>query len=147
MIDLKRLKFPYRDLLPSLSAAERECLERRIKDEGGVHDPVLLTEDEECLDGANRIDIAGEDVPVLVIPRSGSWSIAQRKAFVIRCNRGRRNLSPEQDRNAEKDSEAIALELKKEGKTQAEIAKMFAVSRQRVGQWLDKAVLNASPLQ
>lgn len=127
---------PYSNILPPLSSAEKDSLKQRIADEGGVHDPALLTEDGELLDGHNRLEIAPKQVEFKVIKGSGDWSVAQRKAFVIRCNRGRRNLSGSQEQAIEGTSKKLARDLKGEGKTQKQIAGIFGVSQQRVSQWL-----------
>ncbi len=44
------LTTPYRGLLPPQSTDERDALRLRIETEGGVHDPVLLTESGEVLE-------------------------------------------------------------------------------------------------
>ena len=90
-------KTPFEDLMPAQSAEEKQALKQRIKDEGGIHDPILLTEDHEVLDGHNRLAIK-KDPRAVVLHGSGKWSEAQKKAFVVRCNLGRRNLSHEQRR-------------------------------------------------
>jgi len=70
-----------------------------------------------------------------VLPGSGAWSDAQRRAFVYRtCSR--RNLSPSQEMELENDRRHTALELKKEGKRQIDIAKMLGVHRTRISHWL-----------
>lgn len=141
---MAKYKKPFADVLPALTEAETQALKQRIKDEGGIHDPVLITESDEVLDGHNRLAIDPK-APTKHIPGSGDWSEAQKRAFVIRCNRGRRNLSPEADKAIEKTSKEIAADLKREGKTQKEIAVMFGVSQPRVQQWLAKIISNIRP--
>lgn len=129
------LKTPFAELLPPLSTDERAALKLRINDEGGVHDPALISESNEMLDGHNRYRI-DKGCPTKVIRGSGKWSTAEKKAFVIRCNLGRRNLSPDQRTEALKTCKSIALELKQENKTQAHVAKLLGVKQAAVSRWL-----------
>ena len=129
------VRTPFKELLPPLSADELEGLRSRIKTEGGVHDSVLLSEADEILDGHNRYSI-DRSAPVKIVKGSGDWSDARKKAFVVRCNLGRRNLSAEQIREI---CRPIAKELKSEGCTQAEIAKQLGVSRPTIAKWLGHA--------
>lgn len=48
----------------------------------------------------------------------------------------RRNLSPAQRAEAMKAMKAVAAELKKEGKTQAEVGRHLGVRQQQVSEWL-----------
>ena len=89
---LDRVQTPYADLMPMLSDAQRLALKQRIESEGGIHDPVLITEDGEVLDGHNRLRMR-PDAATKVLEGSGSWSDAQKRAFVYRANEGRRNLT------------------------------------------------------
>ena len=126
------LRTPYKDILPVLSTEEFDALRERIVSEGGIHDPVLITESDEILDGHNRYSL-DKSAPIKIISGSKGWSDARKKAFVVRSNLARRNLSAEQIREVVKP---IVKELKQEGLTQAEIAKLIGVSRPTISKWL-----------
>ncbi len=140
----KELLTPYQDVLPALATDQYTALKRRIDEEGGVHDALLVTEDNELLDGHNRLKIAGmEAVKLKVIPGSAKWTKAHRVAFVIRCNWGRRNLSHDQEKTLDRDRKKIAKKLKQEGESLKQIASIFGVRFQRVSEWLN--INNSEP--
>ena len=128
----KKLRTPYKNILPVLSTEELDALKERISSEGGIHDPILITETGEILDGHNRYSI-NKSAPTKIILGSKGWSDARKRAFVVRSNLARRNLSAEQIREVVKP---IVKELKQEGLTQAEIANMIGVSRPTISKWL-----------
>lgn len=128
------LKTPYSDIMPAPSRDELAALRTRVEQEGGVHDAVLLSETGDVLDGHTRLAI-DPDAPRKVIPGSGSWSDAQKRAFVVRCNLGRRNLSHEQRAEVLRQQRAIAVQLKAEGKTLREIADAFGVDESTACRW------------
>jgi site-specific DNA-methyltransferase (adenine-specific) len=131
-----KLLKPFAKLLPPLSTEEMRALRTRIAAEDGVHDPVLISEDHEILDGHNRLKIEPA-APQKVITGSGQWTQAEKQAFVVRCNLARRNLSPEQRKQVLGTCNRIAGELKAEGKSQAQVAKMLGVARETVRDWLE----------
>ncbi len=144
-----KLKTPYAELMPMLSDAQRFALKQRIKSEGGIHDPVLITEDGVVLDGHNRLDF-NPSANTKVIEGSGKWGDLRRQAFIYRANDGRRNLGPDQRKEFQRRKIKIAKGLKADGHKQAEIAQMFGVTREAVKKWLDPKChigtsTNASP--
>lgn len=130
------LKTPYRNLVADHSTEEREALVARIVSEGGVHDAVLVTEDGVVLDGHHRLELADGQCEVKVLLGSGAWSDAQRQAFVFRCNLGRRNLSPDQRKEALARAKKVAKALRKEGMTQEQVGTAIGVARRTVSDWL-----------
>lgn len=127
------LATPYKDVLPPLRTEEREALRISIETEG-VRNACLATEDGRLLDGHNRLDIDPK-APVAKIPGSAEWSDAECKAFIYRCNRERRNLSPTQRKELEKREKETAKQLR-EVHPVSVVAQLLGVSRQLVSYWL-----------
>jgi ParB-like chromosome segregation protein Spo0J len=90
-----RAKTPFEDLLPPLSREEYEALRASIR-ANDVLNPVIFDEDDNVLDGHNRLEI-DPDAPRRVI---SGLSLAEKRAFVFSANMGRRNLSPAQKKAA-----------------------------------------------
>ena len=127
------IKTPYLDLLPPMADHERQALRNKIETEGySQNHPILVDESGNVLDGHNRLSI-NPDAPVQVI---AGLSEAQKRARVITENFARRNLSPEQKKHVDKTRKQIAIDLKHDGLTQDEIARVFGVTRQAVSLWL-----------
>lgn len=128
------------ELLPPLTTDEFAALKADIK-ANGVHDPIVVDDDGEILDGHHRSRIDNQ-APRRVI---GDMSEAEKEAFVFCANFNRRNLSPSQKQDARKKMMAIAKALKAEDKanTQAVIARKMGVARTTVESWFvrnDKCV-------
>src|SRR5512146_2321359 len=87
----KRIRTPYRDLLPPLSREEFAALRADIRAHG-VRDPVIVDENDAVLDGHNRLRI-DRDAPRRLVR---GLSEAEKQAFTFRANFSRRNLSPAQ---------------------------------------------------
>ncbi len=127
-------------LLPLLSTEEFEALKASIKAEG-VLVPIFVDEDGTVLDGHNRLKIDPR-APTQQVPGSGQWTDAEKKAFVIRSNINRRNLSPTQKKEVQKTARAIAWDLRtlktEQGRpryTQGQVATLLGVARQTVADW------------
>lgn len=131
----QQLKRPFEDVLPPLSADELATLKLRVKDEGGIHDSILITEDDEILDGHNRTKIPREKYRTQVIAGSADWSDAQKRAFVFRAGRGKRQMSAEQWKER---GVPIAKALAKESWRQEDIAEALGVDRTTISRWLPK---------
>jgi site-specific DNA-methyltransferase (adenine-specific) len=90
---------PFVDLLPSLHPEEREALVADIRRRGVVV-PVVVDEDNNVIDGHNRLQIAAElqlaDVPVEV---KAGLSPDQRRDLALNLNLQRRHLTREQRRD------------------------------------------------
>jgi site-specific DNA-methyltransferase (adenine-specific) len=128
---------PFKDALPPLSTEERELLRLSIEREG-VRNACLATEDGRLLDGHNRREI-DPGAPVALIPGSAGWSDEECLAFVWRCNRERRNLSPDQKRDVRRKEIATAARLRKQDPkrwTESALAQVFGVTQQCVSGWL-----------
>ena len=136
---IQELHTPYQDLLPPLAQHELDALRQKIDAEGYNHNaPILIDENGNVLDGHNRLRIY-PDAPVQVIP---GLTEAQKRARVITENFARRNLSPDQKREVDKTRRAIAMDLKREGQTQEQIARVFGVAQNTVHYWLGEPTTN-----
>jgi len=130
-----KLKTPYANLLPPLSADERDALAASLRDQGQLA-PVIVDEDGSILDGHHRRQLLGDKTQAKVL---SGLSEAEKKAFVYRSAGDHRNLSSEQKREVREHMKAVALELRAEDpkkNTQTRIADRFGVSQQAVGRWL-----------
>ena len=125
----------FSELLPPLRTEERDALEASIKAEG-VLMPILVAEDGRIIDGRHRSELGKKHhKKVEKIVFEGTEAEAKAKAF--QSNFARRNLSPDQRRDALKKMRLVARELKEEGKTQADIGVLLGVAQQTVSEWLD----------
>jgi ParB-like chromosome segregation protein Spo0J len=130
------------DLLPPLSTEEFTALKADIKEHGVLH-KVFVDEDGEVLDGRHRLKI-DPNAPRKVIR---GLSAAEKQAFTLRCNFVRRNLSPDQKRDALVKMKAVALALREEDPkkwTQQAVARELGRSRQTVALWFADARSKAS---
>jgi hypothetical protein len=130
----RRLKKPFKNLLPPLSREEFSALRASIKDHG-VLDPVVMDEHDAVLDGHNRLEI-DPDAPRRVV---SGLSEGEKMAFTIRANFARRNLSPAQKKGLLKSMKEVAAKLRAEDakkNTQKRIGELLGVSRECVAKWL-----------
>lgn len=131
-------------LLPSLSKEEYERLKADIK-RNGVKYPIEQDETGQILDGHNRLQACQElgiDCPKITVNHFESE--AQKKAYVYRVNLNRRHLSPEQLSSIKTEQKILALQLKKEQKTQEEIAGLMGVAQNTISYWFGTYVDNTS---
>lgn len=95
----REYRLPHADLLPPLTAEERDELRRSIRAAGRVLVPILVTEDDAVLDGHHRLAIADElglsGVPAETV---AGLSDEQRRARAMELNLARRHLTREQRR-------------------------------------------------
>ena len=127
------MKNPFADLLPPLSTEEFAALRDSIKADG-VRYPVFKDETGNVLDGHHRLKI-DPNAPVKVIR---GLSEAEKKAFVFQCNFGRRNLSPDQKREALDKMKAVAKALREEDakkNTQQRVGMLLGVARNTISDW------------
>lgn len=121
-------KLPFAAVMPPQSSEERERLKSDIR-ANGIRLPVVVTEDNEVLDGHHRLAIAAElgltDIPVEV---KAGMSGAQKLEYAESVNLHRRHLSREQV-NA-----VIARRLAAEPeRSDRDIASETGVDHKRVG--------------
>lgn len=128
----RKLKTPYKDLLPPLKTSERKALAADIKLNGVIH-PVVIDEDDNILDGHHRYEI-DRNAPTRVV---SGLSEDEKQAYTIRANLARRNLSPEQGREVAKKQKAIAKRLREATPpwSQKRIATLLGVGQQTVSDW------------
>jgi ParB-like chromosome segregation protein Spo0J len=136
----QQLQTPYADLLPPLSTEEFEALRADIE-RNGVRVPILVDEDGNILDGHNRYRIDPR------APRATIQGLteAQKRAFVIRTNLARRNLSPTQRKELQKAQRRIAAALREEDpkkRTQSAVAVELGVAQSTVSSWFAKSGTN-----
>ncbi|MEM3657523.1 MAG: ParB/RepB/Spo0J family partition protein [Candidatus Hadarchaeum sp.] len=117
-------------ILPPLSESEQRSLAESIRREGAKY-PVLALPDGRIIDGYHRWKLSGGKASVEII------NVSEDEAFAlgIELNIVRRHLSLEQIREIRQKCKNIALELRKQGKTQAEVAAIVGVVRRTVGKW------------
>ena len=135
-----KFKTPYADFLPPLEEEELDALKSSLKEHGQLS-PIIVDEDGNILDGHSRAKLLGESVKHTVLR---GLTEAERKAFVTKTNKARRNLSAEQKAKLLEKQKEIAFELKKEGKRQREIAVALAVSQKTISNWIVENVSNRS---
>ena len=126
-----------KEFLPPLSTTEEKALRESIET-FGVKQPIFVLPDGRIIDGYHRWKISQGQAPYRVL------SILEEQAFSlgIALNLARRQLSPEQIREIQeklrKDKErikAIALELRKQKKSQKEVAGLVGVHRSTISKW------------
>jgi site-specific DNA-methyltransferase (adenine-specific) len=135
-VSAQGLSMPYDGVLPPLSTAEFQALASSIRAEG-VGVPVLITEDDRLLDGKHRLAI-DPGAPRKVVPGSAGWSDAECRAFVLRCNLERRNLSPSQRKEVHQQMKRTARDLRRQDPrtfTQEKVAELLGVARSTVAGW------------
>jgi len=128
--------------LPVLSKTEKESLRESIQ-KHGVKNRILILLDGRIMDGFHRWEISQElkvDCPHDFVDLNDDDAFA----LGIVLNVARRQLSFEQIKDIRERQKRIALELRNQGKTQEEVAKIVGVTHQTVDQWENNNVSNAS---
>jgi N6-adenosine-specific RNA methylase IME4/ParB-like chromosome segregation protein Spo0J len=128
--------------LPPLSKDEFEELKNSIE-QHGVLQKILVLPDGRIIDGHHRWKILNGKVPpelceVLELSEEAAFTLG------VLLNLARRNLSPEQVREAKEHVKKLALELRKAGKSQLEVAKMLKIPQQTVSYWEAEEKKNTS---
>jgi ParB/RepB/Spo0J family partition protein len=130
------------EFLPPLATYEREQLKESIR-RYGVRQPIIVrnTEDEEIIDGRHRFEIAQE--LGLSCPKI-SVDLDEDDAFTlgVSLNLDRRQLGPEQIKKIREGQKKIALELRKQGKTQEEVAKITGLPQSTISELESKVESN-----
>jgi N6-adenosine-specific RNA methylase IME4 len=129
------LKTPYAHLLPPLSTEEYEALVADIQ-RNGVQVPIVIDEDNNILDGHNRYRI-DPNAPAKVV---GGLTEPEKKAYVLRSNLNRRNLSPAQKSELQQIRRETALELRALGLHAEEIGAILGAAQSTVYAWLDATI-------
>jgi N6-adenosine-specific RNA methylase IME4/predicted transcriptional regulator len=115
---------------------EREALRADIE-ANGIREAVVVDEDTGAiLDGHHRAELAdalGLDYPTRPLRCNTD---AERKAYSLRANLNRRNLSSEQRAELRAVQIGVARELRDEKRGQEEIAALLGVVQQTVSDWL-----------
>ena len=127
------LKTPFEDLLPPLSKEEFNALKSDIR-ANGILDPVTVDEAGNILDGHHRYMIDRTAKTRVV----RGLSTEEKKAFVIRANLTRRNLSPSQKREVSYEQRRIAKKLRETDAkkwTIRRVGELLGVSKSTVSAW------------
>jgi len=128
-----RLKTPYADLLPPLKTSEREALAADIRANGVLH-PIVIDEDGNILDGHHRYAIE-RNAPTVTVE---GLSDDEKRAYTIRANLARRNLTGDQTREVAKTQREIARRLRESDAkrwTQEAVGALLGVARNTVSEW------------
>ena len=129
----------FAELLPGLSREEFEALRADIR-ANGVQEKIVLDDTGAILDGHHRFRI-DRDAPTRILAGAAEMTRAEKKAYVIRSNLARRNLSDEQRVALLPRQRAIALELN-QNHTDQEIGRMIRVARRTVTRWIQESGTN-----
>ena len=132
------------EALPPLSTYERALLAESIR-KYGIINPIIVLPDGRIIDGTHRFEIANEIGYEIPKDKIEIKDLDEDEAFLlgIKLNIGRRQLSPEQIRELREKQKKAALELRKRGMTQEEVARIAGVPRQTISYW-ERNVSNAS---
>lgn len=127
------------EILPPLSTYEFEELKNSIG-QHGVLQKILILPDGRIIDGCHRWEITKGKAPY------ESLNLDEDSAFTlgILLNLARRNMAPEQLKEARKHVKKLALALRKTGKSQPEISKLLKIPRQTISYWEDEEGGNIS---
>jgi len=136
----RKLKTPYKNLLPALKGEERQTLRESIKARG-VEVPVVVSEDGTVLDGHHRLAV-NPQAPRRVL--AGLKTEPEKRAAAYRLNLARRHLTAEERVKVLVGMKVTAVALNREGKTQDQVAALLGVSREAVRDWF-KTVSNGGP--
>jgi len=133
----RMLKTPYADLLPPLKTSEREALAADIAIHGVLH-PIVVDEDDNILDGHHRYAI-DPDAPTVKVE---GLTDDEKRAYTIRANLARRNLTGDQTREVAKTQRELARRLRESDAkrwTQEAVGALLGVTRQAVSEWFTNA--------
>jgi site-specific DNA-methyltransferase (adenine-specific) len=122
------------EVLPPLSAQEYGDLKKSIETYGVLNSILILPgrdNDGRIIDGYHRWKIAGGDTPYTCL------NLDERSAFLLglAINVSRRQMSPDQIKELRQRQKKIALELRKIGKSQEEVAAIVGVTQQTIDKW------------
>ena len=135
------LKTPFVDCVPPLSLFEKEELTNKIREAGRALSPIIVTVENEILDGHNRYEICKKyklDFQIEVDKRSANWDEERKKFEVREIALAQRNLSPNQKSELlEIRNKLIQSKKEKEGLTQQQVGDYFGLSRRHVGRVLE----------
>lgn len=123
----------YADLLPPLTTEEQAALAASLKADG-QREAITVDEHNVILDGHHRAALLKH--PKTCIIRG--LTEAEKQAFIFQVNLTRRNLSPDQKREALKRMKQVAFALREEDakkNTQAVVAAMLGVSQPTIASW------------
>ena len=131
------LLFP--ELLRPLTDSEREALKDSIEKDG-VRTPVIIDEEDQVIDGGNRVRIAAElglpDIPVSV---EYGLTHEEKVELALVLNQARRHLSPEEQQRAREKRVELVADLRRQGESLPSIAERTGVSVGQVQRDLEKA--------
>lgn len=118
------------DILPPLSTYAFEELKRSIE-QHGVLQKIFVLPDGRIIDGYHRWKITNGKAPHEVLDLNEDAAFA----LGVLLNVARRNMAPEQLREARKHIKETALALRKTGKSQPEVSKLLKIPQQNISYW------------
>jgi len=127
----RKLKTPYKNLLPALKGEERQTLRESIKARG-VDIPVTVSEDGTVLDGHHRLAV-NPQAPQRVL--LGLKTEPEKRATAFRLNLARRQLTADERGRVIEAMKWTAKALRTEGKTQEQAAALLGVSQPAISKW------------
>jgi hypothetical protein len=133
-VGAREFRTPFRGECRPLTAAERERLRASIR-KLGVQDAVVVDEDDNVLDGHNRLEIAEElDIPPADIPFEVKvgLTLKQRQAIAAELNEARRQLTAEELEEAAAKRRVRVAAGKKAGKTTRQMSAEEGVSQPQI---------------
>ena len=132
------------EFLPPLSTYERKLLAESIR-KYGILVPLIVLPDGRIIDGVHRYEIADEIGYEIPKDKIEILDLDEDEALALglKLNIERRQLSPEQIQEIRARQRELALKLRKQGKTQEEVAKIIGVSQQTISYW-EKNVNNTN---
>jgi len=123
------LKTPYKDLCPAATPEELALLKADLKAHA-VTDPIVIDTDGNILDGHKRYAFDPK-APTKVLAGSDKMTEGEKEAYVVNRRDGRARTPTPQE-----TLKRIALKLKHEGKSQAEVGKIMGKDRSVISRWL-----------
>lgn len=141
-------KLPYKSLFPPMTPAERKRLENSIH-EVGLLDPITVDQDDNVIDGHNRLEMAnmlGLGLAELKVETIVIKSLEQVQAITNAKNAARRHLSDKalEEWRKTRRGESVRLVME-EGLTQREAAERLGVGLGTVSRDVAKAELDVVP--
>lgn len=130
------LKTPFLDCVPPLSSFEKEELTNKLKEAGRAISPIIVTVENEILDGHNRYEICKKyklEFQIEIDKRSADWDEERKKFEVREIALAQRNLSPNQKTELlDIRNKLIQSKKEKDKLTQQQIGEYFGLSQQAI---------------
>lgn len=131
-------------LFPPLSQREYDTLKESIAEQG-ILIPIEFDAEGEIVDGHHRLkacqELGIEHYPKVVRSFASSQ---ERDAHILTVNLTRRHLTPEQTAEVREKQRQLAGELRRQGKSQQETARIVGVDVRTIQRWEEKTSTNTT---